>query len=609
MGRVAKKAPEPVVEDSPTQTITQTRTRRTPKPNPKYANESIIVPPKIDTDELGESDDEDKPAEVKIAKSTKKNAETPAAKGPKTPAAKAKAAAAAKKQKLEFDDEEAEDDEKPVESDKATPRSTRSAKGADPKDTLKIGDESVAIVDVSSIISKAPVKAETPKPMPRGAGRKRAVPEESPKEDQAKKKKEDDKPSLITARKSYMPAKKDEAKDKEEDDDDDEEHPEVKEESEKAEVPKTPAMKTRRNVGAAAESPQSEPAEKKIKVEVAVKAEETPKTEPKKLPVVRRNEPITKYTPIAAKVATPVTLPTKVINNNTVNTPKPIPRILNSMVTPKGKQSPNVKLAGDGTDKKVYSIDLTDDSIKEKKIIMSPVKSPPVRPSPVAVKENIANNKPQPSMVLKNKLESELMRMKASANNARRQVIPATGMNRQSLPTHANTALGGARRITKFESWYVIDVKNVEPTPFRHTHSHSLIKLGNDMKELQLPSAKWDYKITMQRRKQNNNEEEIYTGDCGGDKLVEANREDYEPASILFKRNHRDATKTTIDRSLMLKQNMFTITMNGKQCKLIGAPDDISSIEDVEILLNIIDSSNLQHSCVELVTQHDVVVA
>lgn len=178
--------------------------------------------------------------------------------------------------------------------------------------------------------------------------------------------------------------------------------------------------------------------------------------------------------------------------------------------------------------------------------------------------------------------------------------------NRNIINTQNSTS--GARRITKFESWHVIEVKHQEPAPFRHTHKHSLIKLGNDIKQLQLPSAKWDYKITMQRRlrKENNNDEEIYTGDCGGDKTIEANRADYEPASLLFKRSYREAAKTVIDRSLMLKQNLFTITMNGKQCKLIGAPDDLKSIEDLEILLSIVDTCSLDHSCVELVTPHDI---
>lgn len=585
MGRVAKKAPEAaakVVEDSPTQTVTQTRARRTPKPNPKYTNEAIVLPPKLESSDT--EDTEEKPIE-KVVKSVKKATETPAsAKG-----IKAGRGRPGKKQKLEYDEAEEADEAKPSEDEKpAGPRATRSKVN----DSLKVGDESVAIVDVSSIISKTPAtKPESPKPTPKaGPGRKRAVPEEPPKEDQAKKKKEEEKPSLITARKSYMPSP---ALSKKVD---------VKEE-ELVEAPKTPpsTIKTRRNaLVPTGDTPQAgEPAEKKAKVEEAAKSVET-----KRLPIVRKAEQITKMTPVIAK--SPTALPTKIIGSS----PKPIPRILNSMVTPKGKQSPNVKLAGDGTDKKVFSIDLTDDSIKEKKIIVSPVKSPPLKSPPVAVKENVAYNKPQPSMVLKNKLESELSRMKASANMIRRQMIPT---HRHSLPTqvqHVQTSgAGGARRITKFESWYVIDVKNLEPTPFRHQHTQSLIKLGNSIKELQLPSESWDYKVTLQRRlprKENINEEEVYEGDVT-DKSMELEKHNYEPSSILFKRSHRESNKISIDRSLMLKANMYTITMNGKQCKLIGAPDDIKSMEDLEILLSIIDSSTLSHSCVELVTNHDII--
>lgn len=600
MGRVAKKAPEANkdIEESPTQTITQTRTRRTPKPNPKYS-ESVVVPPKIElSDTPGSSDVDEKSADVKVVKSVKKAAATPASvKATKTPTTKAAKAAAAKRQKLEYDD-----DEDKATEDEITPRATRSK--IDQKESLKLGDESVAIIDVSSIISKVPAKPESLKNV-RGPGRKRAVPEESPKEDQAKKKKEEEKPSLITARKSYMPspplgrkAAKVEAKSEPEDVDDI-----------KVEVVKTPAStRGRRNAGAIiVESPQSEPVEKKVKVEVKVEDVKM-QDELKKLPMVRKVEVIAKTSPAAMIVKQPQALPTKIINN--AATPKPIPRILNSMVTPKGKQSPNVKLAGDGTDKKVFSIDLTDDSIKEKRIA-TPIKSP-IKTTPVAVKENVANNKPQPSMLLKNKLESELSRMKASANMIRRTMIPANP-NRNSLPTQmhiqSTTGPGGARRITKFESWYVIDVKNLEATPFRHTHNHSLISLGNSVKDLELPSSKWDYKVTLQRRlprKENNNEEEVYTGDVT-DKSMEADKHNYEPSSILFKRSHRESNKISIDRSLMLKQNMYTITMNGKQCKLIGAPDDIKSTEDLEILLSIIDSVSLQHSCVELVTNHDII--
>lgn len=75
MGRVAKKAPETpkAVEESPTGTVTQTRAKRTPKPNPKYANDSVVLPPKIESSESnGSTDIEDKLPETKIVKSTKK---------------------------------------------------------------------------------------------------------------------------------------------------------------------------------------------------------------------------------------------------------------------------------------------------------------------------------------------------------------------------------------------------------------------------------------------------------------------------------------------------------------------------------------------------------
>lgn len=576
MVRATKKAPVAVVkemEDSPT--VTQSRTRRTPKPNPKYTNESVIATPKLETDTPGSSDLDDKPVEVKTAKSAKKPAETPKAKV----TAKSKTPVVVKKQKLDYDDDDGEDtedaDEKPDE--KPPTRATRS-KLAD-KDMLKVGDESVAIVDVSSIISKSPIaKPDSPKPS-RAATRKRPVQEDSPVvEDQSKKKKEEESKSMITARKSYIPSpgqvKKEDVK---------------KEEIEvKKEVAKTPAlpMKTRRN----AVETRPEPETKKQKVEEI-------KQEPKKLPVLRKSDTLGKDSPTMKVIASspiksPV-LPTRVVNNNNnlktviAGNAKPVPRILNSMVTPKGKQSPNVKLSGAEGDKKVFSIDLTDDSIK---IIGSPGKTP------VAVKENIANNKPQ--LVLKSKLETELIRMKASANFARRSLVPSA--TNRVVPTNANA---GARRITKFESWYVIDVKNLEPTPFRHAHNFSLITLGNNIKEVELPSTKWDFRVTLQRRRENN-DDELYTGEVN-DKTNEA--ANMEPSSILFKRNQRENNKISIDRSLMLKQNNYTITMNGKQCKLIGAPDDIKSLEDFENLLSIIDSCSLDHSCVELVTNHDVI--
>jgi hypothetical protein len=618
MGRVAKKAPEtPKASAEELSTVTQTRARRTPKPNPKYANEPAAATPKLESSESnGSTDIEDKLPESKIVKSTRKViSKVPEdAKSAKLTPAKAKAAAAAvKKQRIEFDDDEKtkDADEVPISSPTPPPvRATRSVKAdiKEEKGEIKVGDESVAIIDVSSIIAKGPAKQDSPKiqaatpPVARATTRKRQAAElVEIKDDSPKKKKEEEKPSLITSRKSYMPANKKEVKSEE-----------LK--AEEAELKKEPSspistIKTRRNANTPQVVDTKKPKLEEVKIEqqqqqqqkTTIASTTIMKTvvEPKKLPVMKK-EAITKVAPIAASP----TLPTKArIINNVVLSPQktasalPAPRVLNSMVTPKGARlSPNVKLASsDGNDKKVFSIEMSDGSLIEKKQITSPIKT-----TPSAVKENVAiAPKPQPSMLLKNKLESELNRMKASANLMKRQMI--TPQIRQSPASHAQA---GARRVTKFESWYVIDVKGHDYTaPIRHTHSHSLIRIGNMIKEILLPSTKWDYKVTLQKKqlkRQNNNDEdadEIYTGDV--DKAIEADRHNLEPTSILFKRSYRDSNKNIIDRSLMLKQNSYAITMNGKQCQLVGAPDDIKSLEDLEILLQIIDSSSANHSCVE----------
>lgn len=630
MGRVAKKAPEvvKVEEDSPIQTITQTRAKRTPKPNPKYANESIIATPKIESSESnGSTDIELKLPESKIVKSNKKVISSTSSDNlisstksiaTKTPIA-AKGKGVIKKQKIDFDDDERTKDADEIPVSSPTPRTTRSGKGAiDIKESeIKIGNDSVAIVDVSSIIltsHESPIAKDEPTKVTRGsAGRKRQaieeiLDEEPVKEESPKKKKEEEKASLITTRKSYMPVKPIALDIKEEEEEalsgnelktakneELEVDIEVKKEPIDAEKLLTnTAIKTRRSA-TTLQTPEISP-EKKAKIEVVKPILTKNIPEPKKLPVMVQRKEITKI--ISPNVITKVNNTITVVANAGRTAP-PV-RLLNTMVTPKGaKETLNVKLAGDGTDRKVFSIEMSDGSITEKKkvISVSPTKSPST-----AVKENIAVNKPQPSVLLKNKLESELSRMKASANSMKRNVMP---MQRNIIPHHIISPAGagaGARRVTKFESWYVIDVKNQEAMPtIRHSHTFSLIQLGNNIKEIQMPSEKWEYKITLQKRiqKNNNTNDEVYNGEIT-EKIIIGNRQNYEPNCILFKRSHKDNNRVMIDRSLMFKQNMFAITMNGKQCQLVGAPNDIKDLEDIELLLQIIDSCSAHHPCVEL---------
>ncbi len=247
---------------------------------------------------------------------------------------------------------------------------------------------------------------------------------------------------------------------------------------------------------------------------------------------------------------------------------------------------------------------MADGTIVEKKNATSPLKTPPT-----AVKENIANNKPQPPRSLKSTLESELNRMKSSAISAsiKRPPLPIQRHQAITKPTpspvvNLMNSPPGTRRITKFESWYVIDTKEQESVPpLKHTHTFSLVQLGNHIKEVELPSQKWDFKINLQKRlKKASSDEEVYTGEIND--ITADDNTSYVPSSILFKRSYRDTihhNRTIVDRSVMIKPDSYIIHMNGKQCHFLGAPSDFKSLEDFAILLQIIDSSSLSHSCVE----------
>lgn len=582
MGRVAKN--KPAAEPEPSPTVTQTRTRRTPKPNPKYAEESAAGS-KLDlSDAPNASEGGEKSVEAK--KPGRKPGDSS---GKGKGAAAAKKAPPLKKQKLDLDDEETTSSKERPETEpaaKVTGRATRSGKA---DESLKVGDESVAIVDVSSIIGEKKTVATAAEPAADTnrslRGRKRAVAEDVQMEEVPKKKKESEsekdqtpRPSAITTRKSYLPA------------------------GAKKAVVAAVEVKTEDKVEPKAEPKSPIPAIVKVtrnsSGSTEIKKEPEVKVDNKKLPFVKKIIVSPQPRQVVQQVKSPINVVTRIISSQ----PKTIPRLLNSMIS-KDKQSPTIKLTGDGRDKKVFSIDLTDDSIRERKII-SPVKATNIKPSPhlrnsnIGVKENVTRT--PPADLLKNTLVSELSKMKASANLYKRNTVPVSAQQ-------AFNNQQASRRITKFESWFVIDVKPIETSPFRHTHTFPLVRLGNNVNSLKLPSEKWEYKISLQRRTDPPKDgEEVFSGNIN-DKEIDKEKTNYEPINVLFKRTEQINNRASIVRSLMLKPNLYTITMNGKQCKLIGAPSDIKTLEDLEILLDIIDSCDIQsNKCVELVTSEDV---
>ncbi|CAO1388871.1 unnamed protein product [Diamesa hyperborea] len=650
MVRVAKKQKETVQEaiSSPVETVTQTRTRRTPKPNPKYVNESTIAAPPKATSTSSESntpvvsENEEQPIPIKIApKSVKKvfnKKESPLAKvinnqvaaaarslrktAPSTPIPM-RAKIVAKKQKLEYDDEatdqadEQEEDAKSDPSSTAPPRVTRSGRvestigskvdtpTTKPTSVNTKSDDKqfVTLVSIHDIIKKN----DPPKITKLDRKRVNDSPNQSPGEESSAKKAKEEKPSLITARKSYMPQKKEEELEKEIEEEAEAEEEEEEEQMEEEEddieeaIPAQEVKTTRARKVALQQTPIVAKA-KPTAVVVAKTPTESPTTEGRRL-ITKRGTPTIVASPPSVMNLTPS--PIKTINNGKLNNnsaTKPSPRILNSTVTPKAKQTQNVTLLNSDTaNNKLFSIDLTEEANSQKE----------ASPTATAVKENSSNviNKTQPAQILKRQLETELNRMRAShklfAHN-QQQRQPAR--NRVSLPIVAPQP----RRVTKFESWYIIDVPKEEIVPQKHNHTFSLIKLGNNVKVMKLPSSEWEYKLTLQKRTMplkknvNNNQDDSIEEDDNNDKSA-GEKQNYEPSNIMFKRTNRTPTRVSIDRSMIINGNSYVISIDGKNCKLIGAPEDIKSVADVETLLNILDAVDLKNSCVELAASENVI--
>lgn len=649
MVRVAKKQKETVQEaiSSPVETVTQTRTRRTPKPNPKYVNESTITAPPKATSTSSESntpvvsENEEQPIPIKVApKSVKKvfnRKESPLAKvinnqvaaaarslrktAPSTPIPM-RAKVVVKKQKLDYDDEatdqadEQEEDAKNEPSSTAPPRVTRSGRvestvGAkldtpSTKSTsvnTKIDDKQfVTLVSIHDIIKKN----DPPKITKIDRKRVNDSPNQSPGEESSAKKAKEEKPSLITARKSYIPQKKEEEVVKEIEvdeqvEEEEEEEEEVVEEEEDDIEEAIPAQEVKTTRARKVAQLQT-PIVAKAKTAMVASKNETPILEGRRI-VTKRGNPTMVATLPSVNNLTPS--PIKMVNNgklNNTSATKPSPRILNSTVTPKAKQTQNVTLLNtDTANNKLFSIDLTEEANSQKEAATTAA----------AVKENSSNviNKTQPAQILKRQLETELNRMRASHklfahNQQQRQPI----RNRVSMPIVAPQP----RRVTKFESWYIIDVPKEETAPQKHNHTFSLIKLGNNVKVMKMPSSEWDYKLTLQKRTMplkknvNNNQDDSIEEDDNNDKSA-VEKQNYEPSNIMFKRTNKSPSRVYIDRSMIINGNSYVITIDGKNCKLIGAPDDIKSVADVETLLNILDAVDLKNSCVELAASENVI--
>lgn len=161
---------------------------------------------------------------------------------------------------------------------------------------------------------------------------------------------------------------------------------------------------------------------------------------------------------------------------------------------------------------------------------------------------------------------------------------------------------GGTRvkKITCFETWYVINIPTTEaPTP-KPQVTLSLISMGNSIKEIDLPSSDWTYRINLTKLTNASAITELYEGEVQDTSIKEADKGNYEPASIIFRRaNINRDTNLQYDRAITFKNKSYFLNVDGKNVKLVGAPQFIHTLKEIETLIEIIEDISLENSTLE----------
>lgn len=213
-----------------------------------------------------------------------------------------------------------------------------------------------------------------------------------------------------------------------------------------------------------------------------------------------------------------------------------------------------------------------------------------------------------------------------------------------SPPSNANLQQSKSiRKITCFETWYVIKMAETKQNIDKSSVSLSLLNIGNGIKEIELPSTEWSYKTILQpidkqqivaakKTKPNDKSDEdatksdsakendsqhdtsnddsdaaksdVYTGDVHDPNIDPNERHKYQPTTIMFRRKCQNPkVRIQFDRTVIFKNQTFYLNVDGKNVKLLGAPLVIESFDDIKVLLEIINDVNLTSSCIEL-TSH-----
>lgn len=282
--------------------------------------------------------------------------------------------------------------------------------------------------------------------------------------------------------------------------------------------------------------------------------------------------------------------------------------------------------------------------------------------------------------------DGKLIPKKSQVTIQRKTVLPVNRNQQQRLITspQSNLQQRSIKKITCYENWYVIKMPELKPKVEKASVALSLIKIGNEIKNIELPSSEWNYKMNLvpvkrdesgkseqtktetrkseserssaskdgdkeradgeEKRSKGKKDaddeaesdkkasetsdeaeesegkeksesegeksgkdadgEEVYVGDVQDANIDPKEKHNYQPSIILFRRKCQNpSARLQFDRTVVFKNNMFLLNVDGKNIKLVGSPPNIESVEDIQVLLEIVNDVNLSSKCVELTTQ------
>lgn len=133
----------------------------------------------------------------------------------------------------------------------------------------------------------------------------------------------------------------------------------------------------------------------------------------------------------------------------------------------------------------------------------------------------------------------------------------------------------------------------------------NLTRFGNEIKGYRMPSDRWSYQLKLVKAApaKPGEKKERYRGDLTNPNAAQAGQE-YEVHTIIIRRQPADgeASDLQYDRTVVLKNQMFFIGIDGQPVRFLGAPQLIKSLSELRTLLEIVDEITLSSNVIELLT-------